>query len=136
MTSAGFANASQSITITDSDGTGHNPNIPEDVNGDNAVSPIDALLIINYLNSNGPGAVPSGTGAPFLDVNADGFVTSIDALIVINRLNTSGGEGELATAEPAAGAGTSTSSSESAFDLDSIRARRKTGAVDDFFANF
>lgn len=136
VTSAGFVNASQSITITDSDGTGHNQDIPEDVSGDGAVSPIDALLIINYLNTNGPGTVPAGTGAPYLDVNADGFVTSIDALFVINRLNTSGGEGESANVSQTAVAAELTNSGDSAFDLDSIRVRRKTGAVDDFFANF
>ena len=119
VSSSGFVNGSQSITITDSDGSGHNNDVPEDVSGDGAVSPIDALLIINYLNSNGPGPVPSGNTAPFLDVNADGFVTALDALFVINRLNTGAGEGESAT------------------DLDSVTVRRKwAGAVDDFFENF
>lgn len=118
VSSVGFVNASQSITITDSDSTGHNNDIPEDVSGDGAVSPFDALLIINYLNSNGPGPVPNTTGAPYLDVNADGFVTAIDALFVINRLNTGGGEGE----------------GESSVDLDTVQVRRK--ATDDFFASF
>ena len=93
--------------------------MPEDVSGDGAVSPIDALLIITHLNSNGPGPVPSGSGAPYLDVNADGFVSAIDALFVINRLNTGNGEGESAT------------------DLNSVTVRRKwAGAVDEFFGNF
>ena len=118
VTSPGFVNSSQVITITDSDGSGHNNDRPEDVSGDGAVSPFDALLVINYLNTNGPGVVPSGNTPPFLDVNGDGFVTSIDALFVINRLNNPSGEGE------------------SAVDINSISRRKRTDAVDDFFASF
>ena len=36
----------------------HNLKNPLDVNRDNIVSPIDVLLIINYLNSDAPAAVP------------------------------------------------------------------------------
>ncbi len=72
----------------------HNHNLNEDVNGDGYVSPIDALLIINDLNSNGAHPVPSGIGATgeppsqMLDVNGDGIVTPLDALLIINRLNS------------------------------------------------
>ncbi len=119
--SSGFAATSQTITIVDSNGgnSGHNSDVPEDVSGEGAVSPLDALLIINYLNSTGPGPVPVGSSPPYLDVNADGFVTAIDALLVINRLNTGGSEGEQAS------------------DLDTLRARRRTNsAVDAFFADY
>jgi hypothetical protein len=81
----------------------HNIAISEDVNRDAFVSPIDALLVINYLNNNvgngNDGKLPSrsiddaGT-PPLVDVNDDGFVSSIDALRVINVINSSSGEGE------------------------------------------
>jgi cyclophilin family peptidyl-prolyl cis-trans isomerase len=65
-----------------------------DVNDDEFVTPIDALLIINHLNESGVTEVDLLTSPPpFLDVNADCSVSPIDALLVINRLN-SGGEGE------------------------------------------
>jgi hypothetical protein len=65
-----------------------NPESPQDVNGDGAISPLDALLVINDLNRNGSRSL-AGTagGPPFLDVNGDSFVTAIDALLIINRLN-------------------------------------------------
>jgi hypothetical protein len=72
-----------------------NPDIQFDVNGDGAVSPQDALIIINYLNNVGPGPVPpDAVGPPFLDVNGDDQVTANDVLLVINFLNAASGEGE------------------------------------------
>lgn len=84
----------------------HNTAISEDVNKDGFVSPIDALLVINYIDVNvGPGKllpdgqlVPrsvaeSGT-PPLVDVNDDGFVAPIDALRVVNFINAANGEGE------------------------------------------
>ena len=74
-----------------------------DVSGDNVISPVDVLLVINYLNdpSNDPSQrLPAvrPLDQPFLDVDGSGFVTPSDALAVINHLNslqqTSGGEGE------------------------------------------
>lgn len=69
---------------------------PLDVNGDRFVSPIDALLTINYLNS-GASTGLDGLTPPspprFLDVNNDGFASPLDALLVINFLN-SGQNGE------------------------------------------
>ena len=71
---------------------------PLDVDSDTFVSPIDALLVINYLNAGLPAkleGVPSGP--PFRDVNNDGFVSPIDALLVINYLHRAdAGEGERA----------------------------------------
>ena len=71
---------------------------PLDVNSDTFVTPLDALLVINYLNSGLPRKL-SGTpaGPPFWDVQADGFVSPVDALWVINYLNqirSGDGEGE------------------------------------------
>jgi hypothetical protein len=59
-----------------------NPSNPLDVNGDNSVTPLDALLVINRLDSNG------GSSNGFMDVNADGGVTPMDALLVINHLDS------------------------------------------------
>lgn len=87
-----------------------NPIEPLDVNnsgGTTPVTPLDALLIINFINSgfigsnplpNPPTAdfSPPPTGTQFFyDVNGDGFATPLDALLIINRLNAGGsGEGE------------------------------------------
>ncbi len=60
-----------------------------DANRDGFISPIDALLVINYLNDGSESlAGLSGAVSPAdLDINRDGFVTPIDALLVINNLN-------------------------------------------------
>ena len=82
-----------------------NPAIAEDVNQDGHVSPIDALLVINHLNSMDPSTlgqplpVPESGNEPppFLDVDGDNRVAPIDALMVINRISQSinaGAEGE------------------------------------------
>jgi uncharacterized repeat protein (TIGR01451 family) len=57
-----------------------------DVNGDGWVTPIDALLIINRLNSMGTGPLRASV-SDFLDVNRDNHLSPIDALMVINYLN-------------------------------------------------
>jgi hypothetical protein len=77
---------------------------PLDVNNDGFVTPIDALLIINNMNSFGSRALVSGGGGEtgtggaarvYLDVNADKFLSAIDALLVCNFLNKpANGEGE------------------------------------------
>lgn len=75
----------------------HNFDLPDDVNGDQFVSPIDALAVINHLNSssshspNISNSLVSGESARekmYLDVNADGFVSPMDALSIINALNS------------------------------------------------
>jgi hypothetical protein len=87
----------------------HNTAKPQDTTGDTAITAIDALSCINYINAHGAGEIPPGASSAFLDVNADGSVTAIDPLTVINYLNahgpdngTNGGEGEAASAESAA----------------------------------
>ena len=70
----------------------HNPNQALDVNFDDAVSSLDALIIFNALNEEGSRSIV-GTARPgdhFLDTNNDGSVSPVDPLLVINRLN--GGE--------------------------------------------
>jgi len=64
---------------------------PTDANGDGIVTPLDSLVVLNYLNANGPGTlgtIPGGVH-DFYDVNGDGLITSLDALIILNQLNAS-----------------------------------------------
>lgn len=75
---------------------------PLDVDGNGQVVPLDALLIINRLNSVGSQTLPSPAGnqspPPFYDTNGDGELAPLDALRIINFLNTppasAAGEGE------------------------------------------
>ncbi|MCP4195301.1 MAG: hypothetical protein GY768_32275 [Planctomycetaceae bacterium] len=67
-----------------------NVGLPTDVNGDDVVSPLDALIVINELNQNGSRELlpaPVESVVAFIDVNGDRFVSAIDALLVINQLN-------------------------------------------------
>ena len=69
------------------------------VNDDAYISPIDALLVVNELNTNGDHKLaldrPRPLTKPFLDVSCDGQVSPVDALLVINYLNGGGSaEGE------------------------------------------
>ena len=60
------------------------------------MTPLDVLLLVNYLNSNLLGGGNSA-GTFSFDVNRDGFVNPLDVLVLINALNTSVanfGEGE------------------------------------------
>lgn len=77
---------------------------PLDVNGDGAVTPIDALNVIEVLNNSlNPAAVLDPIVVDHADANGDGFVAPLDVLLIIHRLNqpatssTSGavGEGEM-----------------------------------------
>ena len=71
----------------------HNSLIAADVNGDGSVAAVDALQVINELNSGGarPLLVAEGEtpvlAARFLDVNNDSNLTASDALQVINQVN-------------------------------------------------
>ncbi|WP_261344911.1 dockerin type I domain-containing protein [Novipirellula artificiosorum] len=51
-----------------------------DASGDGQVTSMDALLVINWLNTHPSGATPS-----HLDLNHDGAVTPLDALVTINQ---------------------------------------------------
>jgi hypothetical protein len=73
----------------------------QDVNADGFVSPIDVLLIINYINFSGQSSI-STVGLPdpppYRDANGDNFISALDVLEVINYINRRGnggaGEGE------------------------------------------
>lgn len=84
----------------------HNFDMPDDVNGDQYVSPMDALAVINHLNSssshssNISNSLASGELAQavtYLDVNNDGFVSPMDALSIINALNSTSSKSVPAT---------------------------------------
>lgn len=94
-----------------------NPERLQDVNDDGRVSAMDALLVINALNSSHPSDLsgsepPNPPSPPFIDVNGDMRLSALDALWVINYLNSqssysggvgggqSGGEGEASAAPP------------------------------------
>ena len=78
----------------------HNWSLPQDVNHDGRVSPLDALTVINDLLQHGSHAVTSGSATPnvataspaattnvnYLDVNGDNRVSPLDALLVINQV--------------------------------------------------
>jgi VCBS repeat-containing protein len=71
---------------------------PLDVNGDTFVTPIDALIVINLVNSIGSGPLAGRTPPvptqPSVDTNGDGQLAPLDALLVINAINAgAGGEG-------------------------------------------
>jgi hypothetical protein len=71
---------------------------PLDVNADGSVTPLDALYVINYLNSSASGEAGKGGGNLYIDVNGDDHITPLDALLVINGLNarsSSSGEAPL-----------------------------------------
>jgi hypothetical protein len=79
-----------------------------DVNGNGVITTIDALIIINKLNSTGPEVLPlppPPEAAFFYDVTGDGRVTALDALRVINHLNSvaTGGQLNGASLAPAGG---------------------------------
>lgn len=70
----------------------HNPIDPYDVSGDQRVTPLDALIVMNYVNSRlGDLQLPPLPSSPpaYYDVDDDGFCTPRDALMVINYTNRS-----------------------------------------------
>jgi len=85
----------------------HNVSNGVDVSADGKVSAIDALLIINMINSTGSGPLPPPTGnnapPPFIDVSPDNFIAPNDVLAVINFINAHPvtSEGEPSASQPA-----------------------------------
>lgn len=69
---------------------------PVDINGDGRITALDALLLINELNSRrvstATGQLPPRTSSAsqvdqFFDTNGDGVITPLDALLVVDYLN-------------------------------------------------
>ncbi len=70
-----------------------NTSLPTDVDGNGAVVALDAMLVINELNSHvysdpfrGQLSAMRPAGAPFLDVNNNGTVEPLDAIWIINQI--------------------------------------------------
>ena len=81
--------------------TWSNPDNPHDVDGNGRVSPLDALIVINYLNSHPDDSMlPAMPHVPpsYYDVNGDNLCTAADVLRIINFINAwearGAGEGE------------------------------------------
>ncbi|MEM7475115.1 MAG: GEVED domain-containing protein [Planctomycetota bacterium] len=64
-----------------------------DVELDGSVSAIDALIVIDHLNTLGGTLPPLSAGHRYIDVNGDNSGSAIDALLLIDFLNR-GAEGE------------------------------------------
>jgi uncharacterized protein (TIGR03437 family) len=74
-----------SITLLDDDGEVRGTLEPWDVSGDGQITPFDALMIINALDSMNS-QISSSSFLSHLDVNSDGMLSPFDALLVINQL--------------------------------------------------
>ena len=79
----------------------HHLDVPVDVDASGDVVPLDALLIVNDLNTRGARQLSDPTEGdappPYYDVSGDGWLTSLDALQVVNWLNANmSGESEAA----------------------------------------
>ena len=95
-----------------------NPANPTDVNEDGAVTAIDALTVINYINSHpGNAILPTvpPTPPPYCDVSGDGVISALDVLQVIDAINRSriGGAAAVAVAAPSGAAAISGGQGES-----------------------
>jgi hypothetical protein len=71
------------------------PVFPLDVNHDGLITPLDALIVINYLNAHGPATLPVQSAGgmatpPYLDGSGDWEITALDALLVINFFGANG----------------------------------------------
>ncbi len=76
-----------------------NPVYPTDVDGDYSITPLDALVVINKLNSTGGGSlagIPGPTDrSSFFDVDGDNVLSPLDVLTVVNSINRGEGLGEV-----------------------------------------
>jgi hypothetical protein len=72
-------------------GAWHNAWLPADVTADRLVDPVDALYLINDINTRGARSLPTPALSlqppPYLDPTDDGMVSADDVLFVINELN-------------------------------------------------
>ena len=89
---SGYSNSVKDVTVLDDDRQfpWQSPRNPLDVNDSGQVTALDALLVINGLNSRmelTPQLPDPFIPVAYVDVNGDGFLTPIDALLVINELN-------------------------------------------------
>ncbi|MEZ6088060.1 MAG: dockerin type I domain-containing protein [Pirellulaceae bacterium] len=75
-----------------------NPNATLDVDANESIVPLDALIVINELNRTGFGEIISFANYEslyYVDTTGDGFLAPLDVLLIINHLNRVGlGSGE------------------------------------------
>ena len=86
---------------------------PMDVNGDDRITPLDALTVLNAMRRRRTGAesIPEAASDTMTaDVNGDGTVSPIDALMILNRLRRGTTDSVGAEAHRDAGAETPESS--------------------------
>lgn len=98
--------SSAMVTITDGEATNpwQNPTNAMDVSNDGAVTPIDALFVINRINQDSRSTLSdedqysADDHRIYFDTSGDQAITPIDALLLINYLNNASraGEGEFA----------------------------------------
>ena len=88
IAAAGYPSTQARISLLDDEPPlFQNQDDPLDVDGTNGTSPLDAILIINFVALNGFGPVSPSDDLEFLlDVNGDYQVNAVDAIIVINFL--------------------------------------------------
>lgn len=67
----------------------HNSVLAADASGDGTISLIDAVLVMNFVRSNGFGPAPTIRlpGQPFYDVSGDGLMSILDIVLVLNHFN-------------------------------------------------
>jgi len=69
----------------------HNLNSAFDVDGDETVSPLDVLALVNEINLNGDRRLSSASqvdrALAFVDVNDDGGLDPLDVLTLVNEIN-------------------------------------------------
>jgi hypothetical protein len=72
-------------------GDWQNASLIRDVDNSSLVTPLDVLVLVNNINSDGTRELPSRSqhaNAPFYDVDGDQWLTPLDPLIVINAINS------------------------------------------------
>ena len=97
----GFESEAGTVTITVAEVPDYrNPDLREDVNRSGAVTPLDVLTGINWINAYGsqlpPDPLPPAVPAYYYDVDGNNVLEPLDLLIIINYLNqtSSPGQGE------------------------------------------
>ena len=88
------------IDVLENETPYHNDENPYDVDHSGEVKTLDALIVINYLNTHGPGPVGEGSIQYCYDVNGDGMVTALDALLILNEITRRNNADDIVGAEP------------------------------------
>ncbi len=104
----GVASPTFQDVLLSSENSWQNPIQALDINGDQLVTPLDALLVINALNQDGARILPPRPAGedpiPYLDSSGDGFLSALDALLIINALNSQAAASPVTAAAPNAAA--------------------------------